>query len=247
MDGGLHPAFAVWGGDAVCVEGLGDVEDASAAKCHGEDASDDSVAGWVKFEDGPFLGAVLDVDLAVAIGGHWCDPESAGCGLPHAPDNLLRQIFRVVFVHALDDALQQPAGGVVLGLLGDGHHADALAPQLGLEGDGVLALAGEPTEFPDQDDVERGEGAAALVDHLAELWAVCDTPALGLIDVLADDGEVVLLRVFAEGAKLRGDGEVDVLSFAGDACIDSCGGWVLSFGHWRDSFCVRVPASGCME
>ena len=107
-------------------------------------------------------------------------------------------IFAVEFVHALDDGLQQPAGSGVLGLLGDGDHADAPPAQHGLEGDGVLALAGEPGEFPDENLLEGGLGLAGRVQHLLELGPVGDAPALGLVHVLAADQVVVLLGVVPE-------------------------------------------------
>ena len=61
-------------------------------------------------------------------------------------------------------------------MLGDGDDPDALAPEHGLESHGVLALAGEATEFPDQDDLKRSLGFAALLDHLPELGPVGDGP-----------------------------------------------------------------------
>ena len=87
----------------------------------------------------------------------------------------------------------------------------------------MLALAREAGELPDEDDVERRLCAGALVYHPAELWSIRDAPALGLVDVLADDEESVLLRVVAERSELCCDGEVDVLPVAGHACIDGCG------------------------
>ncbi|MDE2837022.1 MAG: hypothetical protein OXL97_05875 [Chloroflexota bacterium] len=206
VDGGLHPALAVGRGDSLAVEGLGDVEDARAAEGHGEDAPDDGVERRVEFEDGPFLGAVLDVGLPVAVGGMRGDPEAARCGLPHAAHHLLSEILRVELVDALDDGLHELAGGSVVGVLGDGDDADALLAEHGLEGDRVLALAREAAELPDEDHLEGSVGLAALVDHAAELGPVCDASALGLVDVLADDGVVVLVCVFAERAELSGDG-----------------------------------------
>ena len=89
-------------------------------------------------------------------------------------------------------------------MLGDGDDADALTPEHGLEGDGVLALAGEAAELPDKDFLEGGRGPAGLVDHLAELRAVGDASALGLVDELAGDQVAVLLGVVPERSELRG-------------------------------------------
>ena len=198
VDGGLEPLLAVDGGDALGVEGLGDVEDAFALESHIEDAPDHRVGGRVQLQPGALLRPVLDMDPLVAVGCVGGHPKASGRRLPHPPRNLLGKIFAVEFVHALDDGLQQPAGSGVLGLLGDGDHADAPPAQHGLEGDGVLALAGEPGEFPDEDFLEGGLGLAGRVQHLLELGPVCDAPALGLVHVLAADQVVVLLGVVPE-------------------------------------------------
>ena len=198
VDGGLEPLLAVGGGDALGVEGLGDVEGAAALEGHVEDAADHGVGGRVQLQLGALLRPVLDVDSLVAVGGVGGHPEASGCRLPHPPRNLLGKIFAVKFVHALDDGLQQPAGSGVLGLLGDGDHADAPSAQHGLEGDGVLALAGEPGEFPDENLLEGGLGLSGRVQHLLELGPVGDAPALGLVHVLAADQVVVLLGVVPE-------------------------------------------------
>ena len=105
-------------------------------------------------------------------------------------------------------------------MLGDGDHSDALAPEHGLEGHGVLPLAGEPRKFPDQYDLERGRGLAALVDHVAELGPVGNAAALGLVHVLAGHGVAVGLGVVAERPQLGGHGEVHVLAVAGHSRVE---------------------------
>ena len=79
-----------------------------------------------------------------------------------------------------------------------------LTPQHGFEGDGVLALASEAAELPDKDFLEGGLGLGSLVDHPAELRAVGDAAALGLVDELAGDQVAVLLGVVPERSELRG-------------------------------------------
>ena len=123
-------------------------------------------------------------------------------------------------------------------MLGDGDHADALAPEHGLEGHGVLPLTGEAAEFPYQYDLERGRGLAALVDHVAELGPVGDTAALGLVHVLAGHGVAVVLGVVAQRPKLGGDGEVYVLSVAGDPGVEGCRGQGLKLLLHMCSFFV---------
>ncbi len=215
VDAGLAPELSSGAGDAIVVEGAGDVHHPASCLGHVEDALDDWRRIRVKLQRGALLRPVLHHDAAVAVGCLAADPEAARGGLSHSPQDLLGQILAVELVHALDDALKQPAGGRVLGLLGDGYYADALAPQHGLEGDGVLALAGEPGELPDQNLPEGSVGPSGLVDHLAELGAVGDAPALGLVHVLASDGVAVLLGIVPERPQLGGHGQVHVLAVAG--------------------------------
>ncbi len=210
----LRPGPASGVGDAVGVEGARDLGDALAGLGEGEDALDDGGGVGVRLQPGPLLGAILDVDLLVAVGRAAGDPEAARDRLAHPPRDLLRKIFRVKFVHALDDRLHELAGRRVVGVLGDGDDADAAASQHRLEGDGVLALAGEAGELPDEDLLEGRIVGARLVQHLAELRPVGDASALGLVHVLAGDEVVVLLGVVAQGAELGGDGEVDILAVA---------------------------------
>ena len=198
MDAGLAPELPPGAKDALVVEGLGDVHHPVAGLAHVEDALDDAGRVRVGFQGGSLLGSVRHHDPVVAEGGVAGDPEASGCGLPHPPRDLLGQILRVELVHALDDGLHELAGGGVVGVLGDGDDPDALAPEHGLEGDGVLALAGEAGELPDQNLLERSVGLGGCVEHLAELRAVGDAPALGLVHVLADDDVAVLLCMVPE-------------------------------------------------
>ncbi|MDE2682751.1 MAG: hypothetical protein OXI54_01190 [Chloroflexota bacterium] len=149
MDAVLGPGPAGGVGDALVVEGAGDVQDALAGLGQVEDALDHGSGVRVKFQGGAFLGAVLDHQLAVAVGNTAGDPEAPGGGFAHPSINLFGKIFAVKFVHGLDDGFHELAGGGVVGVLGDGDDADALAPEHGLEGYGVLPLAGEPRKLPD--------------------------------------------------------------------------------------------------
>ncbi|MCY3646822.1 MAG: hypothetical protein OXH07_07600 [Chloroflexi bacterium] len=224
VHGVFHPAPAVARGNALVVEGAHDVEHALAREDHVEDAAHHGVGGRVELQLRALLRPVLDLHLLVAVGRVGGDPEAARGGLAHAARDLLGQVRRVELVDALDDRLHELAGGGVVGVLGDGDDADAAAAQHRLEGDGVLALAGEAAELPDEDLLEGRVGSCGGVEHLAELGAVCHAAALGLVDVLADDEVVVLLRVVAQRPQLGSDGEVDVLAVAGDARVEGGGG-----------------------
>ncbi|MCY3655386.1 MAG: hypothetical protein OXG95_02100 [Chloroflexi bacterium] len=105
----------------------------------------------------------------------------------------------------------------------------------------MLALAGEAAELPDEDLLEGRAVLARLVEHPAELRAVGDAAALGLVHVFAHDDVVVLLGVVAQRPQLGGDGEVDVLAVAGDARVEGCrGGFGAVVGHRSPSSELRA-------
>ena len=206
MDAVLGPESAGGVGDALAVQGAGNIQDALAGFGQAEDALHDGRRIGVGFQAGPLLGPVLDVDLPVAIGNAAGDPEASRCRLARSSQNFLRKIFAVEFVQGLNDGLHQLAGGGVVGVLGDGDDADALAPEHGLEGHGVLALAGEAREFPDQYLLEGSLRPGSLVQHLPELGPIGDAAALGLVHVFACDGVAVLLGIVPERPELGGHG-----------------------------------------
>ena len=220
VDAVLGPEPAGGVGDALAVQGAGDVQDALARLGQVEDAFHHRESCRIGFQGRTLLRPVLDVDLPVAVGNAAGDPETPGGGFPHPPQDLLGKIFRVKFVHGLNDGLHQLAGGGVVGVLGDGDDADALAPEHGLEGYGVFPLAGESRKLPDENLPEGRLRLGSLVQHPAKLGPVGDAPTLGLVDVLAGYGVAVAFGVVAEGAKLGGNGEVHVLAVAGDPGIE---------------------------
>ena len=228
MDAGLAPELSLGAQDALAVEGPSDVSHSVAGLGKVEDALDHARGIRVGLQGGALLRPVQHHHPVVAEGGVAGDPEAARGGLPHPSRDLLGQILRVEFVHALDDGLHQLAGGRVVGVLGDGDDSNPLAAEHGLEGDGVLPLAGEAGELPDQNLPERGIGLGGRVDHLAELWPVGDAAALGFVHVLAGDDVAVLLCVVPERPQLRGDGEVHVLTVTGDSGVKGGGRVVVS-------------------
>ena len=89
VDGGLEPLLSVGSGDTLGVEGLGDVQGASAPEGHVEDAPGYGVGGRVQLQLGALRGPVRDVDPLVAVGGVGGHPEASRRGLPHPPRDLL--------------------------------------------------------------------------------------------------------------------------------------------------------------
>ena len=144
VDAVLGPEPAGGVGDALVVEGAGDVQDSPARLGHVEDALHHGSGGGVGFEGGPLLGPVLHHELAVAVGHSAGDPEASRGGLPHPSDDFLGKILRVKFIDRLYDGLHELAGGGVVGVLGDGDDADSLASEHRLKGHSVLPLPGKP-------------------------------------------------------------------------------------------------------
>ena len=120
VDRALEPLLALWAGDALGVEGLGDVERAHALQGHVEDALDYGVRRRVRLQLGACLGSVLHVDLPVAEWGVGAHPEAARGGLAHPPADLLRKIFTIELIDAFDYRLHELAGWRVVGVLCDG-------------------------------------------------------------------------------------------------------------------------------
>ncbi|MCY4617273.1 MAG: hypothetical protein OXD50_01780 [Chloroflexi bacterium] len=119
VHGGLEPGLAVGRRNAVGVERAGDVEHALTGQRIVEDAPHDGVGRRVEFQPGAGLGAVGDVDLAVAVRRPGGDPEAARGSLAHAAGHFLGEALGVELIDALDDRLHQLAGGGVVGVLGD--------------------------------------------------------------------------------------------------------------------------------
>lgn len=87
----------------------------------------------------------------------------------HAPANLLGQLRRVVFGHALQHALYQNPAGVVADILPRGDHPDAVLFQLGLIYGAVVAVAGETIQLIDKDGLKGVP--VAIGDHALEVGA----------------------------------------------------------------------------
>ena len=223
MDSVLRPALAGGTGYALVVEGLGDLQHPRTGLCHIEYALDHCARVRIEFQLGALLASVLHHGAVVAVGGPAADPEAPGCGLSHPSGDLLGQILRVELVHTFDDSLKELAGGSVVGLLSDGDHPDTLAPEHGLEGDSVLPLTSEPRKFPHENLPEGGIGLTGGIDHFAELGAVSDASALGLVDVLPGHQVAVLAGVVPERPELCGHGQVHVLAVAGHPGVEGCG------------------------
>ncbi|MYC35936.1 MAG: hypothetical protein F4X66_03350 [Chloroflexi bacterium] len=90
VDGGLGPPLSMRRGNALGIQGLEDVQGGPALEGEVEDAPYHCVVGRVEFQAGTLLGAILDVDPAVAVGGVGGHPEAPGGRLAHSPRHFLR-------------------------------------------------------------------------------------------------------------------------------------------------------------
>ncbi len=91
VDAVLGPEISCGAGDALVVEGAGDVQHPRTGLGHVEDALHDAGRIGVGFQGGPLLRPVLHHDPVVAVGRPAADPEAARGGLPHPPRDLLGQ------------------------------------------------------------------------------------------------------------------------------------------------------------
>ncbi len=80
-------------GDALIVQGAGDVQYALTGLGHIEDAPHYGGGRRFGLQGGALLGPVLDHQLAVTVGHPAGDPEAPGGGLAHTPPNFFRKIF----------------------------------------------------------------------------------------------------------------------------------------------------------
>ena len=76
MDAVLGPELPRGAGDALVVEGAGDVQHPPTGLGHVKGALDDTGRVLVGLQGGALLGPVLDVDLAEAVGHPAGDPEA---------------------------------------------------------------------------------------------------------------------------------------------------------------------------
>ena len=122
-------------------------------------------------------------------------------------------VFRITFQHRFQNDAFRP--------LGDDfrcrHELDTVLLQLGLIPGTVIAVPGETVELPDQNNVIQL--LVAVLNHLLELRAVICLGRDGTVNVVLDDGDVVLFGIRRAFTNLTLDGFF-ALIVAGIAGID---------------------------
>ena len=135
-------------------------------------------------------------------------------------DNFFSEVGRVVFRIAFQHRFQNDA----LRPFGDDfrcrHELDTVLLQLGLIPGTVIAVPGETVELPDQNNVIQL--LVAVLNHLLELRAVICLGRDGTVNVVLDDGDVVLFGIRRAFTNLTLDGFF-ALIVAGIAGVDHSG------------------------
>ena len=110
----------------------------------------------------------------------------------HTPDNLLRQVGGVVFRHTFQHGFQQNTVRSIGDTFRSGHHSDPVLFQSGLVAGAVVSVAGEPVQLPDEYHIEQA--LAAVLYHILKLRAVVRLGRKGPVDIVAQNGDAILLR-----------------------------------------------------
>ena len=111
--------------------------------------------------------------------------------LRHAPDYLFGQVGGVVFGVPLQYAFQNDPLSPIGNDLGGRHHLDPVLFQSGFITGTVIAVSGKPVQLPDNNHIKQT--LAAVFNHVLKFRAVIGLSGKGPINVVAQDGDTVLL------------------------------------------------------
>ena len=147
--------------------------------------------------------AVVCVD-DVAKGNGTASELSLQCVFGHATNDLFRQVSGIIlgitFQHRFQNDAFRPLGDD----LGGRHKLDTVLLQLGLVPGTVIAVPGKTVKFPDQNNVKQL--LVAVLDHLLELRAVIRLGRDGTVNVVLDNGDVILFGIGRAFTNLAFDG-----------------------------------------
>ena len=111
--------------------------------------------------------------------------------LGHSPGDLFCQIGGVILRIALQQTFQKDSLGTIRDDLGGRHHLHPVLFQRGLVTGAIVAVAGKPVQLPDNDHIKQA--FAAVLDHVLKFRAVVGLGGKGPVNVVAQDGDTVLL------------------------------------------------------
>ena len=122
----------------------------------------------------------------------------------HATQDLTRQSNGIVFIHPFDDALDQAAKRSLDQWLRHTDHIYIVFFEHTLVNNGLFLIAGETTEFPYQDHINRVRRLLRQGDHLLKLRTLLCVPAGNTLskDKVPGNNHVILLGVIQQKAFL---------------------------------------------
>ena len=142
-------------------------------------------------------GSLIDfkfmVDDLIAEGNRAAVPLALEGILLEPTLDVLREVGRIEFSHALEEAFEDDALGSVGDVLfgGDDAHA-VLAEGVAVEG-AIVTVAGKSIQLPDEDDVK--EFLRAVLDHALEVGAIVRLCGKRPVYVLPDDLQFVIFGI----------------------------------------------------
>ena len=122
----------------------------------------------------------------------------------HTAIDLFSQIGGIILCKALQDGFQQDAVCAGRNHLGCGNDTDVVLLEQHLISGAVVTVAGKAVEFPDDDHIEQV--LVAVLNHLLKRGTMVCPRGIGAVDVVLQNGDVVLLRESRTLADLSFDG-----------------------------------------
>ena len=118
--------------------------------------------------------------------------------------HLLGEIGGIILCKALQDGFQQDAVCAGRNHLGCGNDADVVLLEQHLIAGAVVTVTGKTVELPDDDHIEQM--LVAVLNHLLKCGTMVCPRGIGAVDVVLQNGDVVLLRESRTLADLSFDG-----------------------------------------
>ena len=110
----------------------------------------------------------------------------------HAAIDLFSQVSGIILCKALQDGFQQDAVCAGRNHLSCGNDADVVLFEQHLIAGAVVTVAGKTVELPDDDHIEQV--LVAVLNHLLKRGTMVCSRGISAVDVVLQNGDVVLLR-----------------------------------------------------
>ena len=123
--------------------------------------------------------------------------ETSPCIFPHAPFDILSQVFAVEFIDGLDYAFQQMTGWRIFQRLVDGNEFDAPVAEQLLVNNGISPVAGKTVQFPNKDNFKWGMFGFSQGYHFAKSGAAVVTSAFRFVNIFFGYSTIMFKRIIA--------------------------------------------------